>query len=140
VRRLTRAFVTAAGVAVAVTLVVTGPPRPMSFDIRLPLLVLGGGALWTAAAWRRTAGAKRAAIPVATPWLLLTSTVGIGLLTARLLADDPAMSGALLAFGAALCCLALGVCLTGGRHDRAARPDGTDPCATASWRRARGRR
>jgi hypothetical protein len=132
-RRRTRVFVTAAGVGAAVTLVVTGPPRPVSFDVRLPLLVLGIGALWTAATRRRTAGGgKRAAVPMATPWLLFTSTVGIGLLTARLLAGDPALSGALLAIGAAASCLALGACLAGGRRGGPARPDHAGPLASGA--------
>jgi hypothetical protein len=44
---------TAAAVAVAVAVVVTGPPRPVAFDIRLPLVVLALGSLRAAALWRR---------------------------------------------------------------------------------------
>ncbi len=44
----------AAGLAVAV--VATGPPEPVSYDIRLPLLVLAGGALVNAAQLRRRVG------------------------------------------------------------------------------------
>jgi hypothetical protein len=39
--------------ALAVAVVVTGPPEPVTFGLRLPLLVLAGGAALNAAQWRR---------------------------------------------------------------------------------------
>lgn len=42
----------AAGLAIAV--VASGPPEPVTYDIRLPLLALAGGALVTADQWRRS--------------------------------------------------------------------------------------
>lgn len=39
--------------ALAVAVVVTGPPEPVTFGLRLPLLVLAGGAALNAVQWRR---------------------------------------------------------------------------------------
>jgi hypothetical protein len=52
-RRYSCLALTTAAVAVAVAVVVTGPPRPVAFDVRLPLVVLALGALRAAALWRR---------------------------------------------------------------------------------------
>jgi hypothetical protein len=136
---------TAAAVAVAVAVVVTGPPRPVAFDVRLPLVVLALGALRAAALWRRRVivapgelvvrsllrtrrvplggdGADTgpelaagpglfASVPMATPWLILTATAGIAALTIRGLTERPALAGAVLAGGIAVCLLSLGGCL-----------------------------
>jgi hypothetical protein len=68
---------------------------------------------------------------MATPWLILTSTAGVAVLTLKLLTAYPALYGAIFAVGAAICCLAIGVCVTGafapgGRRDGTARPDSAD--------------
>jgi hypothetical protein len=133
---------TAAAVALAVAVVLTGPPRPASFDVRLPLVVLALGAVWNAALWRRRAvitpeelvvrsllrtrrialadggAALPAPVPMATPWLILTGTSGVAALTVRGLTERPELAGAALAGGAAVCCLALGACLLRERNGR----------------------
>jgi hypothetical protein len=133
-RRWLRVVITAAAVGAAVAVVLTGPPRPATFQLRLPLLVLLTGAAWTAlpalrSRWSRLARAtagRRAAVPMATPWLILTSTAGVAVLTLKLLTADPALYAAVFAVGAAICCLAIGVCVTGGRRGGTARPDDAD--------------
>jgi hypothetical protein len=133
-RRWLRAVITAAAVGAAVAVVVTGPPRPATFQLRLPLLVLLTGAAWTAlpalrSRWSRLARAtagRRAAVPMATPWLILTSTAGVAVLTLKLLTADPALYAAVFAVGAAICCLAIGACVTGGRRGGTARPGDAD--------------
>jgi len=40
-------------VGLAIAVVATGPPGPVTYDMRLPLLVLAGGALMNATQWRR---------------------------------------------------------------------------------------
>jgi hypothetical protein len=52
-RRVTASALTLLAAGLAVAVVATGPAEPVSFDIRLPLLVLAGGALVNAAQWRR---------------------------------------------------------------------------------------
>jgi len=54
-RRITVFALTLLAVGLAVAVVATGPPEPATYDIRLPLLVLAGGALANAAQWRRRA-------------------------------------------------------------------------------------
>jgi hypothetical protein len=131
---------TAAAVALAIAVVVTGPPRSVAFDARLPLAVLALGALWNAAAWRRRVivvggemivrgllrtrriplsgdglpaapGRTRPPVPMATPWLISTCTAGVAALTIKGLADWPGLADAMLAVGTAVCCLSLGACL-----------------------------
>lgn len=116
-----RAVITAVAVCGAVAVVATGPVRPLSFDMRLPLVVLAIGAVWTALAARRPADGRRPPVPMATPWLILTATAGVALLTLKLLTVYPALGGALFAVGAAVCCLAGGAYATGGRRACAAR-------------------
>ena len=53
-----------------------------------------------------------------TPWLVLTMTVGVAALTARVLAMHPEYAGALLAAGAAACCVTLCACARPGRPGR----------------------
>jgi hypothetical protein len=118
-----RAAVTAGAVCAAVAVVLTGPTRPVPFDMRLPLAVLALGAAWTAFPARRPADARRPAARVATPWLILTSAAGIASLTVRLATSDPALDGALLAAGAAACCLGLGAWVTCGGRGRRGGPD-----------------
>ena len=124
-RRWTRVMITAAAVGGAVAVEVTGPERPVSFEMRLPLLVLVIGTVWAAYPAQRPASA-RPAVPMVTPWLVLTSTAGVALLTLKMLIADPALEDAIFAVGAAVSLLAIGVCLTGRRRDDAARPDSAD--------------
>jgi hypothetical protein len=140
---------TAAAVALAIAVVVTGPPRPVAFDARLPVVVLALGTLWNAVLWRRrvivasgemivrgllrtrriplsgdgppaTPERARPPVPIATPWLILTGTVGIAALTIKGLTERPELTGAVLAVGAAVCCLSLGACLL-REHDAGSR-------------------
>jgi hypothetical protein len=146
---------TLVGLAVSIVMEVTGPDRPVSFCLRLPLLVLAAGATWCAARWRRRvivtadevivrtlvrtrripravamcstalgtglfiAHAQRTwalrarlgrPVPVITPWLVLTMTVGVATLTAKVLTMHPQYADALLAAGTAVCCVTLGAC------------------------------
>jgi len=52
-RRVTVSALTLLAVGLAIAVVATGPPETVTFDMRLPLLVLAGGALVNAAQWRR---------------------------------------------------------------------------------------
>jgi len=52
-RRVTVSALTLLAVSLAIAVVVTGPPGSVAFDMRLPLLVLAGGALVNVAQWRR---------------------------------------------------------------------------------------
>ena len=52
-RRVTVLALTLLAVGLAIAVVTTGPPGPVTYDMRLPLLVLAGGALVNAAQWRR---------------------------------------------------------------------------------------
>jgi hypothetical protein len=54
-RRVTVVALTLLAVGLAIALVTTGPPVPVTYDMRLPLLILAGGALVNAAQWRRRA-------------------------------------------------------------------------------------
>ena len=137
---------TAAAVALAIAVVVTGPARPVAFDIRLPLVVLALGTLWNAALWRRRVivtsdqmigrgllrtrriplsgdgpppdpEQTRPPVPMATPWLILTGTAGVAALTVKALTAQPELAGAALAVGTAVCCLSLGVCMLRERGD-----------------------
>jgi hypothetical protein len=136
----------AGAVALAIAVVVTGPPRSAAFDIRLPLVVLALGALRNAALWRRRVivtsgqmivrgllrtrriplpgdgppagpGLARPPVPMATPWLILTGIVGVAALTIKGLTAQPELMGAVLAVGAGACCLSLGACVLRERGD-----------------------
>jgi hypothetical protein len=52
-RRVTGLALTLLAVGLAIAVVATGPPGPVTYGMRLPLLVLAGGALMNAAQWRR---------------------------------------------------------------------------------------
>jgi hypothetical protein len=52
-RRVTVSALTLLAVGLAIVVVATGPPGPVSYEVRLPLLVLAGGVLLNAAQWRR---------------------------------------------------------------------------------------
>jgi len=55
--------------------------------------------------------------PMVTPWLVLTSTIGVATLTAKILTAHPRYADVLLAGGAAVCCATLVAC---ARLDRRA--------------------
>jgi hypothetical protein len=120
-----RLAMTGVAVALAITVVVTGPARPVTFEIRLPLLVLAVGLAWTAVRWWRGPARRRAPVRMATPWLVLPLTTGVAALTAKGLTSDPALLDALGAIAAA-CCLAMGYFLFRDRLTvRDARATGT---------------
>jgi hypothetical protein len=52
-RRVTVLALSLLAVGLASAVVATGPPEPFTYDLRLPLLVLAGGALLNAPQWRR---------------------------------------------------------------------------------------
>jgi hypothetical protein len=52
-RRVTALALALVAVGLAIAVVTTGPPRPVTYDVRLPLLILAGGALVNGAQWRR---------------------------------------------------------------------------------------
>lgn len=138
----------------AITLVLTGPHVPITFGMRLPLLVLGCGGTWCAARWRRRVTVttdevivrgllrtrrtprsaqlcstalgtsvfiarvqRRRPVPMLTPWLVLTATVGVVVTTMKILSDHPQLNGALFAGGAAVCVAALAVCFRADREN-----------------------
>lgn len=144
---------TALALCAAITLVLTGPPVPVTFGMRLPLVVLGCGGAWCAARWQRRVTVttdevivrgllrtrrvprsarlcstalgtslfiarvqrRRRPVPILTPWLVLTATLGVVVTTVKILTEHPQLNGALFAGGAAICVMALAVCL---RTDR----------------------
>ncbi len=194
-RRVTILALTLLAVGAAIALVATGPPGPVTYDMRLPLLVLAIGALANAAPWRRrvcitpdevvvrtllrtrrtslasvakvetdgryvairtlsgrktivravtgpsaaddlanaivtAAGpaasladdAPSAQVPIATPWLILLSAVGVAFLAAEGYAADPAVVTTALAAGAAVSCAALTSSILWQRHERIGEP------------------
>jgi Bacterial PH domain len=52
-RRVTVSALTLLAVGLAIAVVAAGPPEPVTYAMRLPLLVLAGGALVNATQWRR---------------------------------------------------------------------------------------
>lgn len=137
-RRYSCLALAAAAVALAIAVVVTGPSRSAAFNLRLPMVVLALGTLWNAALWRRRVivtsdqmivrgllrtrriplsgdgppadpGLTRPPVPMATPWLILTGTVGVAALTIKGLTAQPELAGSVLAVAAAACCLSFGV-------------------------------
>jgi hypothetical protein len=61
---------------------------------------------------------RRPPVPMLTPWLVLTATLGVVLATAKILSDYPQLTGALLAGGAAVCVAALAAGFRLGRDPR----------------------
>jgi hypothetical protein len=194
-RRVTVSAVTLLAVGLAIAVVATGPPEPVTYDLRLPLLVLAGGALVNAAQWRRrvcitpdevvlrtplrirriplpavarvetdgsrvtirmlsgrkavvravtgpraaddlanavvtaagpaaclAADTRSAPVPIATPWLLMVSTIGAALLAAEGFAADPALVTAALAAGTVVGGAALGSSWLPQRRERGSEP------------------
>jgi hypothetical protein len=180
-RRVTVSALTLLAVGLAIAVVATGPPGPVTYDMRLPLLVLAGGALVNVVQWRRgvcitpdevvlrtpvrirriplpavarvetdgsrvtirmlsgrkavvravtgpsaaddlanavvtaagpaacvAVGTPSAPVPIATPWLIMLSSVGAALLAAEGFAADPALVTAALGAGTVVGCAALG--------------------------------
>jgi hypothetical protein len=126
-RRL-RVLATAVAVGLSVALELTGPPRPFLFSLRLPLAVLLIGAAWTqapvwmGARWPGDGVRSRKPVPMATPVLILTSTVGVAAVTAKLVSVSPALACAAFSVTSAACCLAVGLLVMGGRRRCATRP------------------
>jgi hypothetical protein len=67
-----------------------------------------GTSLFIARSQRRL---MRLPVTMATPWLVVTATLGVAMTTAQLLTEYPRLAGALLAGAAAACLTALGACL-----------------------------
>jgi hypothetical protein len=111
-------FVTAAALTLAVALEVTGPPQSFLFSLRLPVLVLAAGAVWAQAGWRDVPESRRP-VPMATPCLVLTSTVVVAAATVKLMSVSATLACALLSVASAACCGAVGLLVTGGRPPRA---------------------
>lgn len=194
-RRGTVLALTLAAVGLAIAVVATGPGEPVTYAMRLPLLVLAGGALVNAVQWRRgvrvtpdevvlrtlvrirriplpsvarveTDGSRvairvlsgrkavvrgvtgpsaaddlangivtaagpaaclatdtpSAPVPMATPWLIMLSTIGVGLLAAKGFTIDPALVAASLGAGTAVACAALGSTWLPERGERTGEP------------------
>lgn len=60
---------------------------------------------------------QRRPVPMLTPWLVLTATLGVVVATMKILSDHPELNGALFAGGAAVCLTALAVCFRVDRED-----------------------
>jgi hypothetical protein len=176
-RRATVFALTLLAVALGIAVVGTEPPGPVTYDMRLPLLILAGGALVNTVQWRRrvcitrdevvlrtlirtrriplravdraetddgrvtirmlsgrravvravtdpaaaddfvnalvtaagpaacrVVAAPAVPVPMATPWLIMTSTVGVAVLTAEGFAADPALVTAVLGAGTVTLC------------------------------------
>ena len=66
-RRVTVLALTLLAVGLAIAVVATGPPGPVTYDMRLPLLVLAGGVLVNAVQWRRGVCIARDEVVLRTP-------------------------------------------------------------------------
>jgi hypothetical protein len=58
---------------------------------------------------------RRRPVPMMTPWLVLTATLGVVVTTVKILSEHPQLDAALFAGGAAICVTALAVCLRADR-------------------------
>jgi hypothetical protein len=201
-RRVAVLALTLLAVGLAIAVVATGPPGPVTYDMRLPLLILAGGVLVNAVQWRRKVcitrdevvlrtlirtrriplraidraetddgrvtirmlsgrkavvravtdpsaaddfvnalvtaagpaacrgvGAPSVPVPMATPWLIMTLTVGVAVLTAKGFAADPALVITALGAGTVTLCatwarLGAGSVSANPRADRAHRLTG----------------
>lgn len=104
---------TAVAVGAAIALEISGPARPWTFCVRLPLAVLALSAgLMVVRRCRRRGFLRRIGpAPMATPCLVLSSTAGVTAVTVQLLTAAPALAGALAAASAGILCLTFGLCL-----------------------------
>jgi hypothetical protein len=115
--------------AIAIALVLTGPPESVAFDLRLPLLIGVVGAVVTAVQWRRRVihlppeveEPVPLATPMASPWLVMNSATGMAFLAAKGYENHPAMVAGVLIFAGTTGLLALGVSLV--QWLRAGRPE-----------------
>lgn len=107
----------------------TGPPRPLEFSVRLPVLILAFGAGWAAA--RRRWGTRRGGppVPMATPALIISTMLGTAAVTARLASISPVLAGAVLLTAAVCLGMAAVLLIAGGR-----RSDGARQAAAAAVR------
>jgi hypothetical protein len=110
VRRLLAVVLTTAAEAAAIALVVTGPRESLAFEVRLPLLVLAAAALLTAAP-RPQARVPRPPVPMVTPWLVLSATSVIVLLTVKAYESNPPLVSGVFGGGATFGLLASGTWL-----------------------------
>jgi hypothetical protein len=131
-KRLLAVVLTAVALAAAIAMVVTGPPESVTFDLRLPLLVLVGGLILTATQWgwrprwgwsprrdRRTRvmlatdliADPPPPVPMATPWLVLTVTVGVAAATLKAYETNPAVVAGVLGGSGAFCLMLSVACL-----------------------------
>jgi hypothetical protein len=105
--------------AIAITMVLTGPPESVTFALRLPLLTGVAGAAVTAAQWRRRVihlppeveEPVPVATPMASPWLVMNSTAGMAFLAAKGYQNHPTLVAGVLIFAGTTGLLALGVSL-----------------------------
>jgi hypothetical protein len=110
-KRLLAIVLTIAAEAAAIVTVVTGPEESLAFDLRLPLLVLVLGGLLTVRRPLRLVPTgwitePPRPVPMATPWLVLSATAVIALLTAKAYESDPQLIAGVLGGGATFCLLA----------------------------------
>jgi K+ transporter len=98
------------------------PPRRIPRAVAMCSTALGTG-LFIARAQGSWALRARpgAPAPVVTPWLVLTMTVGVATLTAKVLTMHPQYADALLAVGTTVCCVTLGACVLLDRGTTGAR-------------------
>ncbi|MGD0555149.1 MAG: hypothetical protein ABSA93_09245 [Streptosporangiaceae bacterium] len=103
--------------AIAIGVVVTGPPESVAFDLRLPLLIAAAGAAVTAAQWQRRViwmppevepDPVLVTTPMASPWLVLNATTGVMFLAAKGYESHPALIEGVLVFSGTVGLLALG--------------------------------
>jgi Bacterial PH domain len=196
-RRVTVLALTLLAAGLGIAVVGTEPPGPVSYDMRLPLLILAGGALVNAVQWRRrvcitpdevvlrtlirtrriplpaidraetddgrvtirmlsgrkavvraitdpsaaddfvnalvtaagpaacrVVGAPSVPVPMATPWLIMTSTVGVAVLAAKGFAADPAPVIAALGTGTVTLCAAWAIRGSSRAGSVSANPEG----------------
>jgi hypothetical protein len=60
---------------------------------------------------------RRRPVPMLTPWLVLTATLGVVLITVKVLSEHPQLTGTLFTGGAAVCITALAVAFRADRRD-----------------------
>jgi hypothetical protein len=109
-------------VALSVALELTGPPQPFLFSLRLPLVVLAIGVIWTQVRRQEYMASSRPPVPMATPGLILSSMAGTTAVTVKLVSVSPALACVMFSVASAVCCLAVGLLVMGGRRRGAARP------------------
>lgn len=104
-RRLLAVAATTAAEAAAIALVVTGPRESLAFEVRLPLLVLAVAAILTVVP-RPQERVVRPPVSMVTPWLVLSATAVIALLTVKAYESNPPLVAGVLGGGATFSLLA----------------------------------